>query len=102
MKQLSNKESKYRNKIIAENHLKKECQIYLDNYVKTQSLTYKHLYLNYGLLYGILVKYSFSKLSGAMKNVGASCVNAANAFQKLAASLVSFDDYQQSKQFINT
>lgn len=83
----SNKEQKYRSKIIAENHLKKDGQTYLDQYVKTELLTYKKLYLNYGLLHSMLTKYNLSKLSNAIKSVGTSCSQAANAFQKLTKSL---------------
>lgn len=32
---LSNKEQKYRSKIISENHLKKDAQRYLDQYAKS-------------------------------------------------------------------
>lgn len=85
--QLSNKEREYRYKIIAENHLKKDGQRYLDQYVKTESLTYKKLYLNYGLLRSMLTQYSLSKLGNAMKGIGSSCEKAANAIQKLSASL---------------
>lgn len=92
--QLSNKEQKYRSKIIAENHLKRDAQRYIDFYVAENNahsinLTYKYLYFNYGLLHSILVKYNLSKLNNAMKNIGSSCEQAANAFQKLSASLAT-------------
>ena len=91
---LSNKEQKYRSKIIAENHLKKDAQKYLDFYVaenKTHSinLTYKRLYFEYGLLHSILVKYNFSKLNNAMKDMGTSCAKASNALRGLASSLAT-------------
>lgn len=91
---LSKREREYRCKIIAENHLKKDAQKYIDFYVlenKVHSinLTYKYLYFNYGLLHSILVKYNLSKLNNAMKNIGSSCEQAANAFQKLSANLAT-------------
>ncbi len=84
------KERKYRNKIIAENNLKKDEQRYLDKYAKSEMLTYKKIYLN-GLIRSILVRYGFSKLGNALKDVGVSCVQASSAFQKLMASLDSFN-----------
>ncbi len=72
---LSNKEREYRYKIIAENHFKKDEQRYLDFWVaenRTHSinLTYKYIYFNYGLLHRFLIKYNFSKLGKAIKEVG--------------------------------
>ena len=52
--QLSKREYKYRCKIIAENHLKKECQIYLGNYMVTEGLTYKEIYFDEALLHRML------------------------------------------------
>ena len=86
---LSNKERVYRSKIIAENHLKKDGQRYLDQYTKSKSLTYKALYLNYGELRSMLIKYGISKLGNALKDVGVSCTQAASAFQKMTASLAT-------------
>lgn len=86
---LSNKEQKYRSKIIAKNHLKKDAQRYLDQYAKSESLTYKKIYLNYGLLHSMLVRYGLNKMGSAMKSIGTSCAKAANALQSLAASLAT-------------
>lgn len=84
--QLSNKEREYRNKIISENHLKKDAQRYVDFYIAENNafsinLTYKRLYSDYGLLHSILVKYNFSKINNALKNVGESCVKVGKALQ---------------------
>lgn len=98
MNYLSNKECKYRSKIIAENHLKKDGQQYLDQYVKRKSLTYKTLYLNYGFLHSMLAAYGLSKLSNAMKDFGESCAKAANSMQVLTASLKPLGDYEKCKQ----
>lgn len=103
---LSNKERKYRNKIIAENHLKKDAQRYIDFYVaenKTHkiNLTYKRLYFEYGLLHSILVRYNLSKLSYAMKDLGTSCVKASNSITVLSASLRSLGDYEKCTQLKN-
>lgn len=92
MKQLSNKERKYRNKIIAENHLKKDAQKYIDFYVAENNahlinLTYKRLYSDYGLLHSILIKYNFSKLNNAIKNMGETCAKAGKALQLALCNL---------------
>ena len=92
MKQLSNKERKYRNKIIAENHLKKDAQKYIDFYIAENNahlinLTYKRLYSDYGLLHSILIKYNFSKLNNAIKNMGETCVKAGKALQLALCNL---------------
>ena len=94
---LSNKEQKYRSKIISENHLKKDIQKYLDFYVSENkahsiNLTYKRLYFEHGLLRSVLVKYGFSKLSNALKDVGISCTQATSAFKNLTASLSKFNN----------
>lgn len=87
--QLSNKERIYRYKIIAENHFKKDEQRYLDQYVKSKLLTYKRLYLNYGLLHSMLTSYRLRKLSNAMEGFGSSCQKAVNALQKLTVILAT-------------
>ena len=102
MKQLSHKERDYRCKIIAENHLKKDTQRYIDFYVAENklyqiSLTYKYLYFNYGLLHSILVKYNLSKLNYAMKGIGTSCAKVANSLTIFATSLRSLGDYEKTK-----
>lgn len=84
--QLSNKERKYRNKVMCENHFKKDIQKYIDSYIVTENDTYKNLYLNYSLLQKVLVLYNFSKLTVAMKDFATSCSKATNAFKNLAIS----------------
>lgn len=86
---LSSKEREYRSKIIAENHFKKDTQRYLDKYVKSEMLTYKKIYLNRNLICNMLVRYSFSKLGNAIKDVGMSCAQSTIAFQKLKESLAT-------------
>lgn len=86
---LSSKEREYRYKIIAENHFKKDEQRYLDQHIKNESLTYKKIYLNYGLLHSMIVRYKLNKLSNAMKDLGTSCAKATSAFQKLTTSLAT-------------
>lgn len=87
MKQLSKRESKYRSKIIAENHLKKDGQKYLDKYVKDELLTYKKIYLSHKSLQSMLTKYNLSNLCVAMRGVGTSFTRTANALQQLAIAL---------------
>ena len=82
--QLSKREYKYRCKIIAENHLKKECQMYLGNYVITEGLTYKEIYLDEALLHRMLTNYSFWQVGKAVYKAGVSAKQAANAFQDFA------------------
>ena len=87
MKYISNKERKYRNKIIAENHLKKDAQKYLDNYVASKNHSYKELYLGYVLVNSMLVQYSFDKLGNAMKTLGTSAKQMSDAFRILSVDL---------------
>lgn len=94
---LSNNECKYRSKIIAENHLKKDGQQYLDQYVKRKLLTYKTLYLNYGFLHSMLTQYNLSKLGMVITSFGESCAKVANSIQVLAASVVSMGDYEKDR-----
>lgn len=95
MNYLSNKERKYRKKIIAENHLKKDAQRYIDFYVAKNNsysinLTYKRLYFEYGLLHSILVKYQLSKLNNAFKNLGTACVKMGDSLKQAITNLSSF------------
>jgi len=82
--QLSKREYKYRCKIIAENHLKKECQIYLGNYVVTEGLTYKEIYFDEALLHRMLTSYSFWRVGKAMSKTGVAMKQAADAFNNFA------------------
>ena len=82
--QLSKREYKYRCKIIAENHLKKEYQAYLDNYVDSKWLTYKDVYLNKVVLLRIKAAYNFQSASKAMCKAGVSAKQASDNFQHLA------------------
>lgn len=68
--QLSKREYKYRCKIIAENHLKKECQTYLGSYVVTEALTYKEIYLDETLLHRMLTSYVFWRVGKVMSKTG--------------------------------
>ena len=82
--QLSKREYKYRCKIIAENHLKKEYQAYLDSYVDSKWLTYKDVYLNKVVLLRIKAAYNFQSASKAMCKAGVSAKQASDNFQHLA------------------
>lgn len=99
---LSYKECKYRSKIIAENHLKKDGQQYLDQYVKRKSLTYKTLYLNYGFLHSMLTQYNLSKLGRVITSFGDSCAKVANSMTVLASSLRELGDYEKCRHLKNT
>lgn len=52
--QLSKREYKYRCKIIAENHLKKECQQLLDKNMRELGISYKLVYLDTYFYFKIL------------------------------------------------
>ena len=82
--QLSKREYKYRCKIIAENHLKKECQIYLGNYVINEGLTYKEIYLDEALLHRMMTSYSFWQVGKAVYKAGVSAKQATDSFQNFA------------------
>ena len=89
---LSKQERKYRGKIITEYRMKKDCQIHIDNYVKTNLLTYKSLYLDDVLLNGILLRYRFNI---AMKKLGTSCDEAAKSFKRFSTDLaISCGDFK--------
>lgn len=85
--QLSKKEYKYRCKIIAENHLKKELQKYLDSYVDSKWLTYKDVYLNKVVLLRIKSAYNFQSASKAMWKAGVSAKEASKAFQNFVQTI---------------
>lgn len=85
--QLSKREYKYRCKIIAENHLKKELQKYLDSYVESEWITYKDIYLNKAILLRIKAAYNFQSASKAMWESGISAKQASGAFQNFAQTL---------------
>lgn len=85
--QLSKREYKYRCKIIAENHLKKECQIYLSNYVDSKWLTYKDVYLNKAVFLRIKAAYNFQSASKSMWKAGISAKEASEAFQNFAQAI---------------
>lgn len=84
---LSQREYKYRCKIIAENHLKKEYQAYLDSYVDSKWLTYKDVYLNKAVLLRIKAAHNFQSASKAMCKVGVSAKQASDAFQNFAQAI---------------
>ena len=81
--QLSKREYKYRCKIIAENHLKKELQKYLDSYADSKWLTYKDVYFNKVVLLRIKAAYNFQSASKAMWKVGISAKQASDNLQRL-------------------
>ena len=85
--QLSKREYKYKCKIIAENHLKKEFQEYLDSYVDSKWLTYKDVYLNKAVLLRIKAAYNFQSASKAIWKAGISAKEASEAFQNFAQAI---------------
>lgn len=92
---LSKRESKYRYKIIYENHLKKDMQKYLDEYITSKSLTYKYFYLSN---INILAQYRFDKISNTIKNIGSSFIEAANSFKAFSATIENYAKWQAKQQ----
>lgn len=82
--QLSKREYKYRCKIIAENHLKKDCQKYLDSYIDSEWVTYKDVYLNKLVLLRIKAAYNFQNMGKAIQKTGISAKEAFENFQHFA------------------
>ena len=70
--QLSKREYKYRCKIIAENHLKKECQKYLDDYITEKGITYKDAYSDEITRFSWLTAYRFNQFGKAVYKAGIS------------------------------
>ena len=93
--QLSKREYKYRCKIIAENHLKKECQAYLDSYIAEKGVTYKDVYLNKVVLLRIKATYNFQSASKAMCKAGVSAKQASDNFQHFACVIADSIAYNR-------
>ena len=85
--QLSKREYKYRCKIIAENHLKKDYQKYLDSHVDSMWFTYKDVYLNKVVLLRIKAAHNLQSASKAMRKAGISAKQASDAFNNFAQTL---------------
>ena len=85
--QLSKREYKYRCKIIAENHLKKEYQAYLDEQIQVKGITYKVLYFDPMRLQSILSVVAFKKCSDAIRRMSISTKQATDAFNNFAQTL---------------
>ena len=83
---LSNKEYKYRSKIIAENHLKKRYQKGIDKYI---DCSYKELYYNKEKLKFLINTIAVNEMCEAIWRVGDSVKNTTNAFRKLSRALAS-------------
>ena len=85
--QLFKREYKYRCKIIAENHLKKEYQAYLDEQIQVKGITYKVLYFDPMRLQSILSVVAFKKCSDAIRRMSISTKQATDAFNNFAQTL---------------
>lgn len=85
--QLSKREYKYRCKIIAENHLKKEYQAYLDEQIQVKDITYKVLYFDPMRLQSILSVVAFKKCSDAIRRMSISTKQTTDAFNNFAQTL---------------
>lgn len=83
--QLSQRESKYRKRFFATEHLRKDAQRYIDEQVQLGVVTYKDLYNEiypphfWNIMYTRLLGKAIAKTGIAMKT-------AAQAFQRFAAS----------------
>ena len=85
--QLSKREYKYRCKIIAENHLKKDYQAYLDSYVIYKNVTYKGIYLSESGLLCFLTDYNFYSIGRAAYKMAHSAKQATVAYQNFAQAI---------------
>lgn len=88
--QLSKREYKYRCKIIAENHLKKECQHLIDKNVRKIGITYKSVYFDtyfyfkaFGLT-GYLAGMALKNLTKSLAKLKKPIENAIKAFNDLS------------------
>ena len=86
MKYISDKERKYRSKIIAENHLKKKYQMGIDRYI---DCSYKELYCNKGKLMSLISIIAAIETCEIMGRFGDTVKNTAKAFRKLSKALAS-------------
>lgn len=82
--QLSKREYKYRCKIIAENHLKKSDQRFLDTYKKE---SYKDLYCDKNKLAVFISIVSVRNLSAGICQIGSSAADATKAFSDMSRVL---------------
>lgn len=82
--QLSKRESKYRCKIIAENHLKKSDQRFLDTYKKE---SYKDLYFDKNKLAIFIFAVSVGNFSAGICQIGSSMAEATKAFNDMSRVL---------------
>ena len=86
--QLSKREYKYRCKIIAENHLKKECQQLLDKNMKELGISYKLVYLDTYFYFkilglnGFLATKALKELSRALERTRYSAKEVAETLNK--------------------
>lgn len=86
--QLSKREYKYRCKIIAENHLKKECQQLLDKNMNELGISYKLVYLDTYFyfkilgLQGFLATKALKELSRALERTRYSAKEVAETLNK--------------------
>lgn len=88
--QLSKREYKYRCKIIAENHLKKECQQLLDKKMKEFGISYKLVYLDTYFYFkilglnGFLTTKALKELSRALERTRYSAKEVAETLNKFS------------------
>lgn len=87
---LSQREYKYRCKIIAENHLKKECQQLLDKNMKDLGISYKLVYLDTYFYFkilglnGFLASKALRELSRALERTRYSAKEVAETLNKFS------------------
>ena len=87
--QLSKREYKYRCKIIAENHLKKECQQLLDKNMNELSISYKLVYLDTYFYFKILGLNGFLATK-ALKEISRALERTRYSAKKVAETLNEF------------
>lgn len=83
---LSKREYKYRSKIIAEHHLIKKYQIYIDRYI---DCSYKELYYDKDKLMFLINTIAAKEMCEAICRIGDTAKNTAKAFRGLSKALAS-------------
>ena len=81
--QLSKREYKYRCKIIAENHLKKEYQAYLDRCIMNAFISYKEFYFDKERMLFLRAIQSVTKTSDVFNKLSLATKEANKSFIKM-------------------
>ena len=84
---MTKKENKCKKKLIAENHLNKSQQLFLNNYIKLRCLSYSKVYYDKEILLAISVEYNFYMLTNSLKRVSISLHQAAENIKNFGKAI---------------